>query len=209
MARQNEPTLVTSTDSRAVVMRRFRLRTSVLIVLFLQTIAALNREAHAQPPPPSQSDIQAVYLFDFAKFVRWPAGAEHEPLTICVAAPKTFADSVTKLISGEQIESRPLAIRAIQNAGDKAGCAILFIDVSAKEHLDTLLAATAGKPVLTVSDIPGFLDRGGMIQFLLLNNRVRFSVDLRPVEHSGLSLSSELLKVAVSVSGKQNGGQTP
>jgi YfiR/HmsC-like len=208
MARQDEPTPVSCTNVRAVV-RRFRLRISILIVLFLQTIASLNRDAHAQPPPPSQSDIQAVYLFDFAKFVRWPSGAEHEPLTICVAAPKTFVDTVTRLTTGEHIESRPLAIRAIQNAGDEAGCAILFIDVSAKERLDTLLAATAGKPVLTVSDAPAFLDRGGMIQFLVVSNRVRFSVDLRPAERSGVSLSSELLKVAVSVNGKPNGGQTP
>jgi hypothetical protein len=75
--------------------------------------------------------------------------------------------------------------------------------------MDALLAASAGKPVLTVSDIPGFLDRGGMIQFLVQDNRVRFSVNLRPVARSSISLSSELLKVAVAVNGRSSGGGAP
>ena len=214
MARQVHLTPVARTDSRAILLRRFglrrlRLRVLFLIALLLLAVASPIRVAHAQPPAPSQSDVQAVYLFDFAKFVRWPAAEETEPLTICTAAPKPFADTVARLIAGERIESRPLAIRTIQSPADETGCAILFIDASAKDRIGDLLAATAGKPVLTVSDAPGFLDRGGMIQFLVVGNRVRFSVDLRPAERSGVSLSSELLKVAVSVNGRPEAGKTP
>jgi hypothetical protein len=209
MNRQVDFTPVTPCNHRPANLCLFRHGAYLPFTLFLIILASLNRHAQAQPPAASQSDVQAVYLFNFAKFVRWPSGAEHEPLTICVAAPKKFVDTVTKLVAGEYVETRPLAIRAIQSGGDEAGCAILFVDVSAKEHLDSLLAATVGKPVLTVSDAPGFLDHGGMIQFLVVSNRVRFSVDLRSVDRSGVSLSSELLKVAVSVNGRPSGGQTP
>ena len=78
--------------------------------------------------------------------------------------------------------------------------------VSVKDRLDALLAPIAGKPIVTVSDIPGFLDRGGMIQFVLVDNRVRFSISLDPVNRSQVALSSELLKVAVTVNGKPGGG---
>jgi hypothetical protein len=176
-------------------------------VLALLVIAAsLDRPALAQAPRPSQEDVQAAYLYNFAKFVRWPAANTRPTLDICVAGQKLYVDTLTRIVAGERIDTRSLAVRAVQRPEDSTGCDILFIDASAKDRLDALLAATAAKPALTVSDIPGFLDRGGMIQFLVQDNRVRFSVDLRPVAHSSLSLSSELLKVAVAVNGRPSGG---
>jgi hypothetical protein len=181
-----------------------------LLAMLLLTIAAPIQAAPSQPPPvSSQYDVQAVYLFDFAKFVRWPVGAEQETLNFCIAGKKVYADTLTKIVAGEQIDSHPLAVRLVEHPEDEAGCDILFIDATAQEPLDSLLAAALGKPILTVSDMPGFLDQGGMIQFLLIDNRVRFSVDLRPVGRSGLSLNSELLKVAVKVNGTTAGGGAP
>lgn len=193
----------------ARIFRVSRTPSFTLLTSLLLTVASFSREAPAQLSAPSQYDVQAVYLFNFAKFVRWPAGAEREPLTICTVGQKEYADTLTKIVGGEHVDARPLAVRAIQRPEDATGCDILFIGATAKERLDTLLAATAGKPVLTVSDIPGFLDRGGMIQFLIIDKRVRFSVNLRPVARNGISLSSELLKVAITVNGKPTGGGPP
>jgi hypothetical protein len=162
--------------------------------------------AAAEPPAASQSDVQAVYLYNFAKFVRWPAGTPSSTLDICVAGQKVYVDTLNKVVNGERIDSRPLTVRVVEGPADEAGCGILFIDVSAKARVEALLAAAAGKPMLTVSDIPGFLDRGGMIQFLLIDNHVRFSVDLRPTARNGIALSSDLLKVAVAVNGQPAGG---
>jgi len=185
-------------------MRRL-LAASVMLVAGMVKAVPLAAVAAALPPAPSQLDVQAVYLFDFAKFVRWPEGQEHSTLTICVAGQKGYAGSLTRLAKGEQIDARPLAVRVVQTAADVAGCGILFVDVSAKDQEAAMLTATAGKPVLTVSDIPGFLDSGGMIQFVVIDQRVRFSVDLRATTRSGLGLSSELLKVAVKVNGASGG----
>jgi hypothetical protein len=176
---------------------------ALLLAAVLSIFAAPCPPARAASP--SQSDVQAIYLYNFAKFVRWPSGRPGPTLNICIAGQEVYAETLGKVVAGEQIDGHPLAVRTLGRTEDAAGCDILFIDVSARERLDGLVAATAGKPVLTVSDIPGFLDRGGMIQFVLTDSRVRFSVDLHPVERSGISLSSELLKVAVTV----NGGGAP
>jgi YfiR/HmsC-like len=167
----------------------------------LPLAVTLTREALAQTAAPTLYDVQAVYLFDFTKFVRWPAASEHETISICIAGQQVFADSLTRIVAGERIDSHTLSVRLVQQAQDETACDILFIGSAAEGRLDSLLAATNGKPILTVSDVPGFLDRGGMIQFLIVGNRVRFSVDLRPVARSGISVSSELLKVAVAVKG--------
>jgi len=178
------------------------------VIALLLLAVMLPRGLREQPPPLFQADVQAVYIFDFAKFVRWPAGSDQGPLVICVAAPKVYADTLSKIVAGENIAGRGVAVRSVQTSGDTAGCSILFVDVSAKDRLTDLLAATSGKPVLTVSDIPGFLDRGGMVQFVTIDNRVRFSIALGPAARGNLSLSSQLLKVAVKVSGKPgNGGE--
>jgi hypothetical protein len=158
--------------------------------------------APAQPHKPSQYDVQAVYLYDFAHFVRWPASAAEGKLDFCIAGQEFYIDALNRIAAGETIEGRPVGVRRVDRPEDENGCSILFIGTMAREHMEGLLAASAGKPILTVSDIPDFLDRGGMIQFLLINHRVRFGVDLQPVQRSGISLSSELLKVAVKVNGK-------
>jgi len=179
----------------------------MLLAALLLNLTVPCAEVSAQPAKPSQSEVQAVYLFDFAKFVRWPAELPAGSLDICIAGQPAYVDSLKKIVAGESIDGHPLGVRLLQHPGDEAGCDVLFIGAAAKERLDSLIAATASKPVLTVSDIPGFLDRGGMIQFVLIENRVRFSVDLGPVTRGGISLSSELLKVAVHV--KPSGGGAP
>jgi len=176
-----------------------------LILLFVIG-ASLSHPAPAQAPKLSQEDVQAAYLYNFAKFVRWPAANGRPTLDICIAGRELYVDTLTKIVAGERIDSRPLAVRPIQRPEDETNCDILFIGAFAKERMDSLLAASAGRPVLTVSDIPGFLDHGGMIQFVVQDSRVRFLVDLRPVARNGVSLSSELLKVAVAVSGRSSGG---
>jgi hypothetical protein len=118
-----------------------------------------------------------------------------------------YAETLTKIVTGEQIDGHALAVRTIQHPEEVNGCGILFIGTSARASMEGLLAAIEGKPVLSVSDSPGFLDHGGMIQFVTMDNRVRFSVNLAPVAKSGISLSSELLKVAVNV--KASGGGAP
>jgi hypothetical protein len=179
---------------------------SSLFVLLLLSFADAAADARTLANDPSQSDIEAVYLFDFSKFVRWPAGAADAPLQLCVAASPPFANGLQSLVANEHVNGQALAVRRILRPGDADGCSILFIDSSEKDHEGELLAATAGKSMLTVSDLPDFLDRGGMIQFLLIANRVRFSVNLDAVNRGNLSVSSELLKVAVSVNGKPAGG---
>ena len=79
---------------------------------------------------------------------------------------------------------------------DTDGCAILFVDVNQRSRENELMTAVEGKPTLTVSDAPGFLERGGMIQFQVVHSRVRFAVNLTALNHGSLSVSSELLKVA-------------
>jgi hypothetical protein len=122
-----------------------------------------------------------------------------------VAAPPAFSAALEKTVAGEQVAGRALEVRRITQPEEEDGCAILFIE-SQRERAGELLRGAVAKPMLTVSDAPDFLDRGGMIQFEVVQHRVRFSVNLNAVSRGNLAMSSELLKVALSVRGSAPAG---
>lgn len=183
-----------------------RLHRCLLAALPLLLVGIAGQAALGQSTTASKADVQAVYLYNFAKFVRWPSGKPDVSFDICVAGQKVYLDVLGKMVAGQRIDDRPIATRAVVNPEDESGCEILFLDGTLGDRVDVLLTATSGRPILTVSDSDGFLQHGGMVQFLLLEDHVRFSVNLFPVEKNGMELSSELLKVAVNVQGHARKG---
>jgi len=155
---------------------------------------------------PSRDEVQAAYLYNFGKFVRWPESAGRGPLVVCVAGEDPSEPTIRRLVGGEQIDGRRIEERALDRPQDESDCSMLFIGVAEQDREDGFLAASEGKPILTVGDAPDFLARGGMIQFVLVGDHVRFSVNLDACTRHGVALSSELLKVAVAVTGKPAAG---
>ena len=167
--------------------------------------AATIAPTRASAERPSQSDVEAAYLYNFGRFVSWPSAGSQGPMTICVAGQESFAQELSSLVSGEKIRGQLIQVKRVWRPGAADGCAILFVGHDVP-YLSGYLTATRGKPVLTVGDAPDFLRQGGIIQFLLQGDHVRFSVNLVAANQNRLKLSSELLKVAVSVTGKPAGG---
>jgi hypothetical protein len=163
-------------------------------------VAATNRA--------SLGDVEAAYLYNFGKFVRWPDDPAHDPMQICVAGKDPFAQTVAHLVTGERLNDRPLQVRNLERVEAVQGCSILFVGSGQHAQQDSYLAAATGKPILTVGESPDFLARGGIVQFVFEENHIRFSVNLNAANRNGLALSSQLLKVAVSVVGNPGTGGT-
>jgi hypothetical protein len=154
----------------------------------------------------SRDDVQAAYLYNFGKFARWPEGSEPSPLVVCVAGEDPFGQTIGKLVDGEQIDGRALEERSVERPEAVGACSILFVGSAEHAQQEDFLAAAEGKPILTVGDSTDFIAHGGMIQFVLVEDHVRFSVNLNACSRHRMALSSELLKVAVSVTGKPERG---
>jgi hypothetical protein len=158
--------------------------------------------AQAQAPKPTEYQVKAAYLSNFGRFVEWPAGgapAPDQPFNVCVLGQDPFGPALDSALAGEAINGAALAAKRIPKGQDAAMCRILFISSSEESDLKAILAALDKASIVTVSDFPQFVKRGGMIQFVMDGNRVRFEVNLAAVQHAGLNLSSELLKVAIAV----------
>ena len=154
--------------------------------------------------PVTQADLEAVYLYNFGKFVNWPADSlsAEAPFSICTLGNQDFHGPLEAVTSNTTMQGRRIAVRRLPSIAAAEGCNILFLGDSEEARVTKDLVAIRQKPILTVSDLPAFLERGGMIQFLMQDKRVRFAVNLQPTVQAHLTVSSELLKVAISVQGK-------
>ena len=171
---------------------------SVLVMLFLSTgMEAQNR--------PTEYQVKAAYLFNFGKFVKWPPTASDNNFAICVLGSNPFGGVLESTVSGERIDGKQVVVRHINSTADASKCRIVFVSDSEQSHVASVLAGLGRLPVLTVSDADGFTDHQGMIQFVMDQDRVRFQVNLAAAERAGLTLSSELLKVATAVKRGESG----
>jgi YfiR/HmsC-like len=172
--------------------------TAVLVIFALLHIPALQ----AQQPKVSEYQVKAVYLYNFGRFVQWPANAptaKGDSFSICVLGQDPFGQTLDSTLAGETLDGKPVAVKRISTARDAGNCRILFISSTEESHLKDILAALDESCILTVSDMPAFSRRGGMIQFVLEGDKVRFEINLTKAETAKLTLSSELLKVATTV----------
>ena len=164
---------------------------------------------HAQKSGPTENEVKSAYLYNFGKFVEWPAKATsvRESFPICVLGDDNFGSTLETIIAGESINDKKVLVKRVAKPQDAVSCRILFISSSEQNQLKEILAALDNTSVLTVSDTPQFTRRGGMIQFVVEANKVRFEVNLTSAERAGLTLSSQLLKVAIDVKrSAQSGG---
>lgn len=149
---------------------------------------------------PRDSDVEAAYLFNFAKFMHTRV---HSPdkFTIAVVGKSSVGPMLETLATNEQVDGRPLKVVHAATADQARDCDIVFLGETEAPRLDRDIAALAGSNALTVSNIPEFARHGGMIQFQVVDSRVRFLVNLDAANKEKITLSSELLKVAMSVQG--------
>jgi hypothetical protein len=172
---------------------------SVVAVLTLGLLGA------GQEKPPSEYEVKAAYLFNFAKFVEWPAQSfptDSSPLVFGVLGKDPFGETLEQAFAGQKVGGRGFEIRRGARIQDLGPCHILFISDSESERLEAVLDSIRGMNALTVSDLDKFASSGGVIGFFHEEKRIRFEVNPDAAQRAGLKLSSKLLKLARIVKGK-------
>lgn len=183
-------------------MRWRRLRCATALVAIVSWMFCADPFLYAQQPKASEFQVKAAYLYNFGRFVQWPdeSGTDRtDSFQICVLGADPFGQALDATLAGGTIGGKSVMAKRISKPQEVNSCRILFISSSEESHLKDVLAALDKTRVLTVSDIPRFSERGGMIGFVQEGNRVRFDVNLDSAQGAGLTLSSELLRVATNV----------
>lgn len=154
----------------------------------------------AQTPKPTEYEVQAAYLSNFGRFIEWPAGTlDKDPFYVCVLGQDPFGSVLGSALKGESIGGMPMEAKRIAAPSEAANCRIVYVNPGKESQLRTLLAELKNTSALTVGESPDFIRLGGIVQFVLDGNRVRFEINLAAAQRAGLTLSSELLKVAAAI----------
>jgi len=169
----------------------------VLRPTFIAVLAALvlaTASVHADDVQRREDQFKAAYLFNFVKFVEWPARPASDTLTVCFLGGEGVQEALASGIDAKRVGTRKLIARQLEQPATVQNCEVLYADAAS---VDPSLGT--GLPVLTVSDAPQFAANGGMIELFTENHRLRFVINVANVHRAGLRISSDLLKLAASV----------
>jgi uncharacterized protein DUF4154 len=181
------------------------LRRLGILIVALSVALSWAPESIAQASDSSDSPeylIKAGFIYNFAKFVEWPAAAfaqPDSPIVIGILGIDPFGTLIDEIVKNKKIGARGFVVKRLKWGTDLKElkeCKILFVGDSENAHVDELVQILKTLPILTVGETPGFAQRGGVIRFVLEDNRVRFEVNVDAAHQADLTISSRLLTLA-------------
>jgi hypothetical protein len=170
-------------------------------VLGLALLFALPCAAQS-PGSAAEYQIKAAYLYKFLAYIEWPPQAferDRAPIAIGVLGSELLAGELAQVVAGREVNGHDIQVRRLRAGETASGLHVLFIGRSDSARVASIAAAVKGQPLLIVSESDDAFALGSAINFLVVDDKVRFDVALRPVEQAGLKVSSRLLAVARKV----------
>jgi hypothetical protein len=196
-----------------------RIKACNLIFLALALFVVLIvPHAWADSAQSLEYQVKAAFLYNFIKFVDWPeeTSDSNEPIIIGIVGKDPFEDAFKPLQEKEAKDRKVIIQRfegfvELEKSGKKEKdqphpknqdiqkCHLLFICPSESERIADIIASVKGHSILTVGDIQGFLESGGIVNFVIEENKVGFEINIAAAEHAKLKIRSQLLRLAKRV----------
>ena len=142
--------------------------------------------------------MKAAYIYNFAKFTEWPPGVVKaaEPLLMCVVGDLAVGDELERVVKGRLLAGHGIAVTKVTASGPQGTCHVWYVSGVTARQAAQLVDTMRDLPVLTISDIEGFMGAGGIAEFFYEHGRLRFSVQQESVKRARLQISSRLLVLA-------------
>lgn len=177
-------------------------RRRLLQVCALLALCALLPHSLAEVPAAGERQIKAAFLYKFPAYIEWPESsfaAPEAPFRIGLVGDEELANELARLVTGRTINGRSVVVHKRADHGEKLH--MLFVGAAADARLPDLLQQHQGQALLTVTESPDALGHGSMINFVVIDGRLRFEIAPRTASGAGISISSRLLAVAWKVLG--------
>ncbi|MDR6626827.1 YfiR family protein [Caulobacter segnis] len=185
--------------------RRFGAAAGIALCLIAAAARAQEggHETHERHQPHGSNAVKASHLVKFPAFVAWPDGAfeaPDSPFRLCIGGRDPFGPIIDRLASAGRVGDHPMTVARLPVVPKAADCHLLFVSVARGQAPREMLAAVAGRPVLTVVD-EGLDVSGAMIQFVTVAGRARFEISADAAQAEGLTVSSKLLSLSAPRAG--------
>jgi hypothetical protein len=185
---------------KAIILRtrrHIRLRIAALVLCICVAPAAGTAQSA------TEDQVKAAYLFNFAKFIEWPAEAfatTDATVNFCTLGRSPAADELYSSVRGKKLNGHVINVQILHGPEEIKGCHLIFLAAGANKQQQKLLQAAKGSPILLVAEAAGFARAGGMINFVLEDGKLLFEINVKAAELSRLKISSKLLTLARLVS---------
>jgi uncharacterized protein DUF4154 len=184
----------------AVLRRRF------LVMALAAGLAAAGVRAQSDgpPSPPTEYEVKAAFLYNFARFVEWPPDTFRDgetPFVIAVLGHDPFGSVLDDTVAGKAVLGRRIEVRRASRPEEVGDAQIVFVSSSERAAVPAILKALERPGRLTVGEVDGFAEHGGTINFTMQGRKVRFEINPTQAEQARLKMSSQLLKLATLVAG--------
>lgn len=178
------------------------MRRNFLRLIAFALLAGVGTSAVAAQAEEDESRVKAAFLLRFSQYVEWPAQVFQQPrtpLVIGVVGAEGVASELQQMSSERGASGRPVQVRTLKGIDEVTQAHVLFIGLEDKGRVAPYVSAARGRPILVVTEAPDALAQGSMINFVVVDRRIRFEIGLESAEKVGLILSSRLLSVAMRV----------
>ncbi|MEP6496255.1 MAG: YfiR family protein [bacterium] len=188
--------------------RRCVSRIALLVALPVALLAGARLAAQA---PADEAQIKAAFVYNFLKFVDWPADAFRNPqdsFVVAIVGDGDTADATEHFLTAKQLGTRPILVRRIKWDQSLSGVLAVFVAERDSKHVRHVLEAAAAGSVLSIGEGEDFASHGGIIGLLIADRRVRFDIDTDAAQTAGLKVSSKLLaltRIVHSSAGRTGG----
>jgi hypothetical protein len=177
---------------------RTSLTAPAVSILLLLTGAVTFADAQTAAPA-GEYQVKAAFLYNFAKFVEWPASSfksNADPFRICVLGDDPFGGALQATLDGKKMQEHTTQIAHLSDVKEAGSCHIVFVSKSQKKNLHAVLGALRAVGILSVGETDDFAAGGGVIGFRLDDGRVRLEINLQAASQQQLQISSKLLSLA-------------
>lgn len=182
-----------------------RIKAVKVLCATLAIFLLCGMQASKTEDPPTEYQLKAVFLFNFTQFVAWPANAfenDKDPFVIGILGGNPYGNFLEETVRGESVNGHRIIVRRYDNIEDIKACHILYVNLKKQDELEDTLAKLRNRNILTVGDTSKFTQLGGIIGFVITNNKVGIKINLGAAAGTDLSISSKLLRLATVVKAK-------
>jgi len=153
-------------------------------------------------PAPAQDvtgpSLKAAFIYNMMKFIEWPVGpSDSKSFVICVLGDAAVHQALEQESKGRLLSGNSITVVRVNSPGLPPACRLIYASGIPRNQVVQFLAALRGAPVLTISDLDGFTDIGGMVQFIFAQGQLRFSIGLEAAQMAQLKISAKLLTLAI------------